>query len=65
MLWLLTKFIFAVDFPEEVRIELVIKLSDIEQKLMVGSSEKIQLSALIAAFSIVQRNVAKLAEKQS
>ncbi|XP_072207172.1 replication factor C subunit 5 isoform X1 [Excalfactoria chinensis] len=43
-------FLPAVDFPPSVRIQLLIKMADIEYRLAAGTSEKLQLSSLIAAF---------------
>ncbi|XP_074015617.1 replication factor C subunit 5 isoform X1 [Numenius arquata] len=44
----------AVDFPPSVRIQLLIKMADIEYRLAAGTSEKIQLSSLIAAFQVTR-----------
>ncbi|NXT71328.1 RFC5 factor, partial [Chaetops frenatus] len=44
----------AVDFPPSIRIQLLIKLADIEYRLAAGTSEKIQLSSLIAAFQVTR-----------
>ncbi|RXG59986.1 Replication factor C subunit 5 [Armadillidium vulgare] len=55
--------VHRIDFPMSVRIDLVIELAEIEHRLLAGSSEKLQLSGLIAAFSKAQRNVAKMAEE--
>ncbi|NXH96948.1 RFC5 factor, partial [Pachycephala philippinensis] len=44
----------TVDFPPSIRIQLLIKLADIEYRLAAGTSEKIQLSALIAAFQVTR-----------
>ncbi|RXG61700.1 Replication factor C subunit 5 [Armadillidium vulgare] len=59
----ITEIHTLVDFPMSVRIDLVIELAEIEHRLLAGSSEKLQLSGLIAAFSKAQRNVVKLAEE--
>lgn len=48
----------SVDFPVEVRIHLVERLSDIEVRLCSGASEKIQLSAVLAAFAQAKHMVA-------
>ncbi|NXJ86448.1 RFC5 factor, partial [Trogon melanurus] len=47
-------FLSAVDFPPSVRIQLLIKMADIEYRLAAGTSEKIQLSSLIAAFQVTR-----------
>ncbi|KAB7507059.1 Replication factor C subunit 5 [Armadillidium nasatum] len=57
--------VHRIDFPMSVRIDLVIELAEIEHRLLAGSSEKLQLSGLIAAFSKAQRNVVKMAEEES
>ncbi|XP_028314280.1 replication factor C subunit 5 [Gouania willdenowi] len=46
--------VHRVDFPPAVRIELLIKLADIEHRLASGTSEKIQLSSMVAAFQAVR-----------
>lgn len=43
--------------PVKTRIELVEKLADIEHRLAVGTSERLQLGALIAAFSLAREDV--------
>ncbi|XP_064499873.1 replication factor C subunit 5 isoform X1 [Pseudopipra pipra] len=43
-----------VDFPPSIRIQLLIKMADIEYRLAAGTSEKIQLSSLIAAFQVTR-----------
>ncbi|CAM9682196.1 unnamed protein product [Rangifer tarandus platyrhynchus] len=47
-------FVHRVDFPSSVRIHLLTKMADIEYRLSVGTSEKIQLSSLIAAFQVTR-----------
>ncbi|KGL94167.1 Replication factor C subunit 5, partial [Charadrius vociferus] len=47
-------FVHRVDFPPSVRIQLLIKMADIEYRLAAGTSEKIQLSSLIAAFQVTR-----------
>lgn len=51
------KYIHRVELPTFVKIHLLEKMSDIEENLAVGTSEKIQLSALIAAFQIARDKV--------
>ncbi|XP_023668127.1 replication factor C subunit 5 isoform X1 [Paramormyrops kingsleyae] len=46
--------IHRVDFPPSIRIGLLIKLADIEYRLASGTSEKIQLSSMVAAFQAVR-----------
>ncbi|KAG3287709.1 RFC5-containing [Ictidomys tridecemlineatus] len=47
-------FVHRVDFPLSVRIHLLTKMADMEYRLSVGTSEKIQLSSLIDAFQVTQ-----------
>uniref|UniRef100_A0ABM5F1Z9 Replication factor C subunit 5 n=1 Tax=Pogona vitticeps TaxID=103695 RepID=A0ABM5F1Z9_9SAUR len=51
-------FIHRVDFPPSVRIQLLIKLADIEYRLAAGTSEKIQLGALVGAFQVTRDLIA-------
>ncbi|KAK4318841.1 hypothetical protein Pmani_010163 [Petrolisthes manimaculis] len=44
-------YIHRIDFPMEVRVHLVERMSDVELRLSAGASEKLQLSAVIAAFA--------------
>lgn len=43
-------YVHRIEFPSEVLVHLLIKMSDIERRLVSGTSEDIQLSSLIAAF---------------
>ncbi|KAM6156112.1 replication factor C subunit 5 [Rhynchocyon petersi] len=47
-------FVHRVDFPPTIRVQLLTKMADIEYRLSVGTSEKIQLSSLIAAFQVTR-----------
>ncbi|XP_043924232.1 replication factor C subunit 5 isoform X1 [Protopterus annectens] len=47
-------YVHRVDFPPSVRIHLLVKMADIEHRLASGTSEKIQLSSLIAAFQVAR-----------
>ncbi|KAK7071499.1 Replication factor C (RF-C) subunit [Halocaridina rubra] len=58
-------YIHRIDFPAEVRIHLIQKLSDIEVRVCDGASEKIQVSAVIAAFTQAKEIIAKKAEVAS
>mmetsp|Transcript_37445 Transcript_37445/g.105731 ORF Transcript_37445/g.105731 Transcript_37445/m.105731 type:complete len:339 (-) Transcript_37445:199-1215(-) len=46
----LCPFVFSVDMPEGVRIDLVDKMAAIENNLAYGTSEKLQLGALLGCF---------------
>ncbi|CAF0952985.1 unnamed protein product [Adineta steineri] len=46
----LHRYVHKIDFPREIRIHLLIKMADIENRLANGATEKLQLSALISAF---------------
>jgi replication factor C subunit 3/5 len=51
-------FVHRIDFPRAVRITLLDKLAEAEYRLSAGTSEKLQLSGLIAAFQCVRDTVA-------
>ena len=51
-------FVHRIDFPQPVRFTLLHKLAEAEYRLAAGTSEKIQLSGLIAAFQCVRDTVA-------
>ena len=53
-----------LDLPRNIRIHLIIKLADIEQRLLIGDSEKIQLGALVATFQVARDMVKKEATAQ-
>merc|ERR1712156_1300953 len=42
-------YVHKLDLPAQVRIHLLIKMSELEARLMAGASEKIQLGSLLAA----------------
>ncbi|CAF1259849.1 unnamed protein product [Adineta ricciae] len=46
----LHRYVHKIDFPSEIRIHLLIKMADIENRLANGATEKLQLSSLISAF---------------
>lgn len=50
-------FLHRIELPSDTLIELLIKLSDIEYRLSAGTSEKLQLSALISAFHIARNKI--------
>ncbi|CAH8837495.1 unnamed protein product [Trichobilharzia szidati] len=43
--------IMRIDLPDAIRCDLLIAMSDIEQRMSQGSSERLQLSAFISAFT--------------
>ncbi|XP_073415964.1 replication factor C subunit 5 isoform X4 [Dendrobates tinctorius] len=51
-------YVHRVDFPPSVRMHLLTKMADIEYRLASGTSEKIQLSSLIAAFQVTRDMIA-------
>ncbi|KAJ2439720.1 Subunit of heteropentameric Replication factor C (RF-C), partial [Coemansia sp. RSA 2424] len=48
----MTPFVNNVDFPPVTRVYLLEQLAEIESHMAVGSTEKIQLSALVGSFKI-------------
>ncbi|KAH9534767.1 hypothetical protein CY35_17G021000 [Sphagnum magellanicum] len=47
----LQPFVFSIDMPPAVRIQLIDALADIEYRLAFGPNEKLQLGALLSAFT--------------
>ncbi|CAK9815023.1 Replication factor C subunit 5 [Anthophora plagiata] len=43
-------FVNKIDFPDEIIINLIIKLAEIEKRLSIGCSEAVQLNSLVSAF---------------
>lgn len=51
-------YVLKLKFPEDVKIYLCEQLAEIEYRLSIGTSEKIQLSSLIGCFQLVKEAVA-------
>ncbi|XP_030831515.1 replication factor C subunit 5 [Strongylocentrotus purpuratus] len=51
-------YVHRIEFPQKVRIYLLDKMSDIEYRLAAGTSEKLQLGSLVAAFQSAREMVA-------
>ncbi|XP_033222282.1 replication factor C subunit 5 [Belonocnema kinseyi] len=43
-------FVNKIEFPEPILIDLIIKMAEIEKRVISGSSEAVQLNSLVAAF---------------
>ena len=56
-------FIHQLDLPQKIRIHLLIKMGELEERLLKGTSEKIQLSSMIAAFQVTRDMVKNEANK--
>lgn len=54
-------FSHRIEFPVEARVKLIKDMAEIEWHLSAGASEKIQLSAVVAAFAKVKYMVAEMA----
>ena len=52
------EFIHKIDFPVEIRIFILDKMAEIEERLASGTSEKIQTSSLVSAFQQAKNMVA-------
>ena len=59
---LIWQYIFTVDFPVQVRIQIVEKFADVELRLCTGASEKLQQSSVIATFIQARETITKIAE---
>ncbi len=46
--------------PDSVKADLLIMLSEVEHRMSLGSSEKLQLGAVCAAFSQAKQNLEAL-----
>merc|ERR1719167_693405 len=47
-----------IELPQSARIHLLVKLAELEQRLMLGASEKIQLGSFVAAFQKTKELIA-------
>ena len=56
-------FVHRLDLPQKIRIYLLVKLAQLEERLMKGTNEKIQLGSLISAFQITRNMVKEEASK--
>lgn len=43
-------FFFTVEFPDDILIDLIIRMAEIEKRVISGCSEAVQLNSLVAAF---------------
>jgi len=57
-------YVHKLDLPAQVKIHLLIKLSELESRLMAGASERIQLGAFLAAFQVTREMIKAEAEAQ-
>ncbi|XP_065892254.1 replication factor C subunit 5-like [Dysidea avara] len=51
-------YVHRIDFPSNIRVRLLDKLGNIEYQLASGTSEKIQLGAMLGAFQVVRDVIA-------
>jgi hypothetical protein len=56
------RWVFRVGLPPNVLVELVDKLADVEYRLAYGTSEKLQLGSLVAAFMDAREGVVAAAK---
>ena len=55
-------YVHRLELPAQVKILLLIKLAELEARLMAGSSEKIQLGSFLAAFQVTREMIKAEAE---
>jgi len=55
-------YIHRLELPGQVKIQILIKLAEIEVRLMAGSSEKIQLGSFLSAFQVTREMIREEAE---
>lgn len=60
----LHSYIHRIDFPTSVRISLVKALAGAEMRLCLGASEKLQVSAVVGAFSLAKTKITDQAKQQ-
>ena len=51
-------FVHKIDFPTDIRIHLLDKMAEIEDRLALGTNENIQTGSLVAAFQQAKNMVA-------
>jgi replication factor C subunit 3/5 len=57
-------YIHKIELPAAIRIHLLVKLSELEQRLMAGTSERIQLGSFLAAFQVTREMIKAEGEAQ-
>ena len=55
-------FVHRLDLPAKIKMHLLIKMADLEHRLLNGASEKIQLGSLLAAFQVTRDMVKEQAQ---
>jgi len=55
-------YVHRLEIPDKIKIHLLTKMADLEHRLLNGSSEKIQLGSLLAAFQVTRDMVAEEAQ---
>lgn len=56
------RWVFRIAMPNPVRIDLIDKLADAEYRLAFGTSEKLQLGAVVAAFCQAREGIVAAAK---
>lgn len=56
------RWVFRINMPGPVRIKLVDALADTEHRLAFGTSERLQLGALVGAFSVAREGIVAAAK---
>jgi len=57
-------YLHRLDLPAAVRVHLLIKLAELEARLMGGASEKVQLGSFLSAFQVTREMIKAEAEAQ-
>ena len=52
-------YVHRLELPQEIRIHLLIKLAELEERLLKGTNEKNQLGSLVSAFQVTRDLVQK------
>ena len=56
-------YVMKFSFSPKIRMEILQKLAEIEYRLSVGSSEKLNIGALVGCFQIVRDEIFKTKDK--
>lgn len=56
------RWIFQIDMPPTVKIELVDELANLEHRLAFGTNEKLQLGSMVGAFVVAKEGIVAAAK---
>ena len=56
--------VMRLELPEKAKATLLVKMADLEHRLLQGANEKIQLGSLLSAFQVTREMVKEEGEKK-